>query len=78
MGWWKVGWFSMAMSVLGGRKPLVDIVRPISVFGINGLRNQPSHLVGPPFLAFKVHFSATLGWHCPSNLIESLLISGCG
>jgi len=51
VGQWEVGEFSMAMSVLGGRKPLVDVVRPISVFGINGLRNQPSHLVGPSFPA---------------------------
>jgi len=49
VGWWEVRGFSMAMSVLGSREPLVDIVRPISVFGINGLRYQPSHLVGPHF-----------------------------
>ena len=38
--------------------------RAISIlFGINGVRNQRSHLVGPPFPEFKAHFSATAGWH---------------
>ena len=35
------------------RSDLVGTGRAISVlFGINGLRNKPSYLVGPPFLAF--------------------------
>jgi len=60
VGQWEVGGFSMAMSALGGRKPLVDVVRPISVLGINGLRKQPSHLVGPHFQCsrsiFQLHW----------------------
>ena len=53
--------------------------RAISVlFGINGLRNKPSYLLGPPFLAFMAHFSATPGCHFLRALIENLLIGGCG
>ena len=38
--------------------------RTISIlFGINGVRNKRSHLVGPPFPEFKARFSATAGWH---------------
>ena len=64
---------------LACRKALVGTGRAISVlFGINGLRNKSSYLVGPPFLAFTVHFSAIPGWHFPRALIESLLTGGCG
>ena len=60
---------SMAVSGLTCRKALVGTGRAISVlFGINGLRNKPSYLVGPPFLAFTAHFSATPGWHFPESL----------
>ena len=53
--------------------------RAISVrFGINGVRNKHSHLVGPPFPAFKAHSSATAGWHCLRDLTRHLLIGGCG
>ena len=45
-------------------------------FGINGLRNEPSHLVGPLFLAFRAHFSNTPGWHFPGALIEISLRGG--
>jgi len=70
---------SMAMSRLACRKALDGTIRAISMlFGINGLRNKPSYLVGPPFLAFSVHFSATPGWHFLRALIESLLTGGCG
>jgi len=31
--------------------------------GKSGLRNNPSHLVGPPFPAFSSCFSAMMGWH---------------
>jgi len=41
---------SMAVSGLSCRKALVGTGKAISVlFGINGLRNKPSYLVGPPF-----------------------------
>jgi len=39
----------MAVFVLGFRKPSVSAWWAVSViFGINGVRKQPSHLVGPP------------------------------
>ena len=53
--------------------------RGISVlFGINGVRNKWSHLVGPPFPAFKACFSATAGWHFLRDLTRRLLFGGCG
>ena len=56
------------------RKALVCTGWSISVlFGINGLRNKQSHLVGPPFPAFKACFSAAPGWYLPEALIESAL-----
>jgi len=70
---------SMAMSGLTCRKALVGTGRAISVlFGINGLRNKPSYLVVPPFLAFMACFSATPDWHFPRALIESSLTDECG
>ena len=54
-GWWvhPKGANSMAVSGLACRKALVGTGRAISVlFGITGLRNKPSYLVGPSFLAF--------------------------
>ena len=55
---------SMAASGLVLRSDLVGTGRAISIlFVINEVRNQRSHLVGPPFLEFKAHFSATAGWH---------------
>ena len=69
---------SMAMSGLVLRSDLVGTGRAISVlFGINGVRNQQSHLVGPPFPEFKAHFSATAGWHFLKDLTRHLLIGGC-
>jgi len=48
---------SMAMSGLACRKALVGTRRAISVlFGINGLRNELSYLVGSPILAFTARF----------------------
>ena len=48
---------SMAASVLVFRSDLVGTGRAISIlFGINGVRNQQSHLVGPPFPEFKARF----------------------
>ena len=53
--------------------------RAISLlFGINGVRNKRSDLVGPPFPEFKAHFSATAGWHFSRDLTRCLLIGGCG
>ena len=53
--------------------------RAISVlFGINGVRNKRSHLVGPPFPEFKARSSATAGWHFSRDLTMHLLIGGCG
>jgi len=65
-GWWvhQKGANSMAMSGLACRKALIDTGRAVSVLvGIKGLRNKPTYLVGPPFLAFIVHISAMPGWH---------------
>ena len=46
---------SMAASGLVLRSNLVGTGKAISVlFGINGVRNKRSHLVGPPFPEFKV------------------------
>ena len=61
------------------RSNLVDTGRAISIlFGINGVRNKQSHLVGPPFPEFKARFSATGGWHFSRDLTRRLLIGGCG
>ena len=66
----------MAASGLIFRNDLVGTGRAISVlFGVNGVRNKRSHLVGPPFPAFKARFSATAGWR---DLTKHLLIGGCG
>ena len=47
----------MAASGLVFRSDLVGTGRAISIlFGINGVRNKRSHLVGPPFPEFKAHF----------------------
>ena len=47
---------SMAVSGLIFRSDLVGTGRAISIlFGINGVRNQQSHIVGPPFPEFKAH-----------------------
>jgi len=43
------------------RSDLVGTGRTISIlFGINGVKNKQSHLVGPPFPELKARFS---GWH---------------
>ena len=69
---------SMATSGLVLRSDLVGTGRAISVlFGINGVRNKRSHLVGPPFPELKAHFSATAGWHFSRDLTRRLLIGGC-
>ena len=48
---------SMAASGLVFRSDLVGTGRAISIlFGINGVRNKRSHLVGPPFPEFKARF----------------------
>ena len=61
------------------RSDLVCTGRAISIlFGINGVRNQRSHLVGPPFPEFNARFSATAGWHFSRDLTRRLLIGGCG
>jgi len=64
-GWMhQKGANNMATSGLVFRSDLVGTGRAISIlFGINGVRNQRPHLVGPPFPEFKARFSATAGWH---------------
>ena len=70
---------SMAASVLIFRSDLVGTGRAISIlFGINGVRNQRSHLVGPPFPEFEARLLATAGWHFLRDLTRHLLIGGCG
>ena len=70
---------SMAASGLVLRSNLVGTGRAISIlFRINEVRNKRSHLVGPQFPDFKVHFSATAGWHFSRDLTRRLLIGGCG
>ena len=55
---------SMAASGLVFRSDLVGTGRAISIlFGINGVRNKRSHLVGPPFPEFKARFSAMASRH---------------
>jgi len=44
------------------------------LFGVNGVRNKRSHLVGPSFPAFKARFSAMAGWHFYRDLSRHLLI----
>jgi len=69
----------MAVSGLVFKSDLVGTGRAIFIlFGINGVRKQRSHLVGPPFPEFKASFSATAGWHFSRDLTRCLLISGCG
>jgi len=69
----------MAVSGLVFRSDLVGTGRAVSIlFGINGVRNERSHLVGPPFPEFKARFSATAGWHFSRDLTRRLLIGGCG
>ena len=70
---------SMAASGLVLRSDLVGTGRAISVlFSINGVRNNRSHLVGPPFPEFKARFSATAGWLFSRDLPTCLLIGRCG
>ena len=79
-GWVHLkGMNSMATFGLVFRSNLVGTGRSIFVlFGINGVRNKRSHLVGPPFPEFKAHFSAMPGWHLSRDLTRHLLIGGCG
>jgi len=66
---------SMAASWLISRNDLVGTGRAISIlFGINGGRSERSHLVGPPFPAFKACFSAMAGWHFSGDLSRHLLL----
>ena len=70
---------SMATSGFILRSDLVGTERAISFFfGINGVRNKRSHLVGPPFPEFKARFSATAGWHFSRDLTRRLVFGGCG
>ena len=69
----------MAASGLVFRSDLVGTGKAISIlFGLNGVRNKRSHLVGPPFPERKARFSATAGWHFLRDLTRRLLIGGCG
>jgi len=68
---------SMAASGLVFRSNMVGTGRAISIFfGINGVRNKRSHLVGPPFPEFKAYFSVMAVWHFSRDLTRCLL--GCG
>jgi len=70
---------SMAVSGLVFRSDFVGTGRAISIlFGINGVRNKRSQLVGPPFSDFKARFPATAGWHFSRDLTSCFLIGGCG
>ena len=69
---------SMAISGLVSRNNLVGTRRAISIlFGINAVTNEQSHIVGPPFPAFKARFSAIAGWHFSRDLTRCLIIGGC-
>jgi len=68
---------SMAVSGLIFGSDLVGTRRATSIlFGINGVRNKRSHLVGPPFPEFKARFSGTAGWHFSRYLTRCLLVVG--
>ena len=68
---------SMAMSGLVFRSDLVGTGRATSIlFGTNGVRNERSHLAGPPFPEFKARFSTTAGWHFLRDITRHLLIGG--
>ena len=71
---------SMRMAVSGvvPRSVLVGTGRAILSFGVNGVKNEQSHLVMPPFPAFKACFSGTAGWHFSRDLTRHLLIGRCG
>ena len=69
---------SMATFGLVSRSDLIGTGRAISVlFGINGVRNKRSYLVGP--LTFRACVSATAGWHFSRDLTKHnvMLINGC-
>ena len=67
----------MAVSGLIFRSDLVSTGRAISIlFGINGVRNKRSHLVGPPFPEFKARFLAIAGWHFSRDLTRCLQLVG--
>ena len=69
-GGWRVhqqGANSMAAPGLSCRKALLGTGWPIS--GKNGLRNKLSHSIS----TFRVHLSATPGWHSPEAWIVILL-----
>ena len=69
----------MAASGLVSRNDLVGTGRAIYLlFGVSGVRNKRSHLVGPPFPEFKACFSGMAGWHFSRDLTRRLLIGGCG
>ena len=70
---------SMVVFGLSCRNNLFGTGRAISIlFGINRARNKRSHLVGPPFPAFKACFSAIVGWHFSRDLSRCLLNGRCG
>ena len=70
---------SMATSGLVFRSDLVGTGKAISIiFGLNGVRNKRSHLVGPLFPEFEDRFSAMAGWHFSGDFTRRLLICGCG
>ena len=68
----------MAASGLVLRSDLVGTRRATAVlFGLNGVRNKRSHLVGLPVPEFKARFSATAGRHFSRDLTRRLVIGGC-
>ena len=73
---WRVqtAWPRLGSSLEGD---LVGTGRAISIlFGINGVRNKRSYLVGPLFPEFEARFSATAGWRFSRDLTRRLLIGG--
>jgi len=63
---------------LKGADSMVGTGRAISVlFGINGVRNKRSRLVGPPFPVFKACFSSMAGWHFSGDFTRCWLIGRC-
>ena len=79
-GWaYLKGANSMAASGLISGSDLLGTGRAISVlFGINGVTNKRSPLVGPPLPAFKACFFSTADWHFSRDLSRHLLIGRCG
>ena len=72
----------MAASGLVSRNDLVGTGRAISLlFGVSGVKNKRSHLVGPPFPSFKAGFFLFFSYSrlaFSRDLTRCLLIGRCG